>query len=152
MIATCRYLGALVVGAVDGASKQERLSDHYSTIKSHWKRNLLTGAIAAIAMGFFKKKHPPEIQGTGYVVHSLEAALWAFYRSNSFREGLFMAVNLGGAADTTGAMYDQSAGAYYGEEAIPASWRSKLVGSDLIESFVRNCSLWHRSDWQVQSL
>ena len=39
-----------------------------------------------------------------------------------------MAVNLGGAADTRGA--------YYGEAAIPASWRSKLVGSDLIASFV----------------
>ena len=72
-------------------------------------------------MGFFKKKHPPEIQRTGYVAHSLEAALWAFYRSNSFREGLLMAVNFGGAADTTGAIYGQLSDAYYGEEAIPAS-------------------------------
>jgi len=112
LITTCRYLGALVVGAVDGASKQELLSDHYSPVKGHWKRNLLTGEIAAIAAGVFKKKHPPEIQGTGYVVHSLEAALWAFYRSNSFREGLLMAVNLGGAANTTGAIYGQLAGGY----------------------------------------
>ena len=112
MIATCRYLGALVVGAVDGTSKQELLSDDYSPVKRHWKRNLLTGEIATIAAGVFKKKHPPELQGTGYVVHFLEAALWAVYRSNSFREGLLMAVKLGGAANTTGAIYGQLAGAY----------------------------------------
>jgi ADP-ribosylglycohydrolase len=69
------------------------------------------------------------------VVQSLEAALWAFYRSESFRDGLLLAVNLGNDADTTGAVYGQIAGAYYGEEAISASWRSKLVRRELIESF-----------------
>lgn len=60
--------------------------------------------IAAIAVGSFKAKEPPEIKGTGYVIESLEAALWAFDRSESFGEGALLAVNLGKDADTTGAI------------------------------------------------
>jgi ADP-ribosylglycohydrolase len=65
----------------------------------------------------------------------MEAALWAFYHSDSFKEGCLLAVNLGNDADTTGAVYGQLAGAFYGEQAIPESWRSKLAHRDLIESF-----------------
>ena len=65
----------------------------------------------------------------------LEAALWAFYNSNSFREGCLLAVNLGDDADTTGAVYGQLAGAYYGEDAIPADWRQRLAHLGLIKSF-----------------
>ncbi|HBY77548.1 MAG TPA: ADP-ribosylglycohydrolase, partial [Cyanobacteria bacterium UBA11148] len=71
--------------------------------------------------------------GTGYVVKSLEAALWAFYHSQSFEEGCLLAVNLGDDADTTGAVYGQLAGAFYGEQGIPQSWRDKLAYRDLIE-------------------
>jgi ADP-ribosylglycohydrolase len=86
-------------------------------------------------MGSFKRRQPPEIKGSGYAVRSLEAALWAFYRSDSFKDGCLLAVNLGDDADTTGAVYGQLAGAYYGENGIPVSWRSKLAQRNLIESF-----------------
>ena len=66
---------------------------------------------------------------------SLEAALWAFYRGESFREGCLLAVNLGDDADTTGAVYGQLAGAYYGAAQIPIAWREKLAKRDLIERF-----------------
>ena len=72
------------------------------------------------------------ITGTGYVVESLEAALWAFARSDSFGEGVFLAVNLGDNADTTGAIYGQIAGAFYGAEQIPAEWTLKLTMHDFI--------------------
>jgi len=62
----------------------------------------------------------------------LEAALWAFHRGASFREGCLLAVNLGDDADTTGAVYGQLAGAYYGEAMIPEEWRRKLTQHDLI--------------------
>jgi ADP-ribosyl-[dinitrogen reductase] hydrolase len=89
--------------------------------------------IAAIAAGSFKEKEPPEIRGTGYVVDSLEAALWAFDRSNSFREGALLAVNLGDDADTTGAIYGQIAGAFYGAKQIPQEWRAKLTMHDFMQ-------------------
>ena len=83
-----------------------------------------------MASGSFKKKEPPEIRGRGYVVKSLEAALWAFYKSNSFEEGCLLAVNLGEDADTTGAIYGQLAGAYYGFNDIPDKWRKELAETE----------------------
>ena len=91
--------------------------------------------IDEIAQGSFKNLEPPDIQGQGYVVKSLEAALWAFDRSDSYREGCLMAANLGDDADTTAAVYGQLAGAFYGESDIPESWRSKLARRSLIEGF-----------------
>ena len=67
-----------------------------------------------------------KIRGSGYVVQSLEAALWAFYHSNTFEEGCLMAVNLGDDADTTGAIYGQIAGAYYGKNGIDSRWLAKI--------------------------
>ena len=78
---------------------------------------------------------PPDIQGTGYVVDSLEAALWAFARTETFEEGCLAAVNLGNDADTTGAIYGQLAGAYYGVGALPGEWKEMIVQRELIEQF-----------------
>lgn len=131
----CRYYAALLVGAVGGAGKAELLSDHYSPVPGIWEERPLAPEIDEIAGGSFKLRHPPEIRGTGYVVKTLEAALWAFYRTETFREGCLLAVNLGDDADTTGAIYGQLAGAFYGESGIPESWRSQLAHRQLIESF-----------------
>jgi ADP-ribosylglycohydrolase len=131
----CRYFGGLIVGAVLGASKEELLSDRYSPVKDFWWENRLALEIDEIAWGSFKQMNPPEIRGIGYVVKCLEAALWAFYNSNSFREGCLLAVNLGDDADTTGAVYGQIAGAYYGEGEIPEDWKRKLAHLELIKSF-----------------
>jgi ADP-ribosyl-[dinitrogen reductase] hydrolase len=66
------------------------------------------------------------------VVRSLEAALWAFYRSDSFRDGALLAVNLGNDADTTGAIYGQLAGAFYGVNAIPKDWIERVTMREFI--------------------
>ena len=81
----------------------------------------LAPAIAEIANGSFNDREPPEIAGTGYVVRSLESALWAFAKSTTFEDGALLAVNLGDDADTTGAIYGQIAGAHYGVEGIPVA-------------------------------
>jgi ADP-ribosyl-[dinitrogen reductase] hydrolase len=127
-------MGALLIGAILGASKEELLTDGYSPVPGCWDRDPLVPAIEAIAQNSFKAKNPPEIKGTGYAAHSLEAALWAFYRSNTFEEGALLAVNLGDDADTTGAVYGQITGAYYGYEAIPEKWRKKIAKHELIIS------------------
>ena len=88
--------------------------------------------MAAVADGSFAEKDPPEICGSGYVVKSLEAALWAFAKSESFADGALLAVNLGDDADTTGAIYGQIAGAFYGIGGIPEAWVQKLAMRGLI--------------------
>ena len=130
----CRYMAGLIVGALDGVSKEELLTPFYTPVPGSWEEQPLTPEIAEVAAGSFKVRQPPEIRGLGYVVKTLEAALWAFYHSTSFREGCLLVVNLGDDADSTGAVYGQLAGAFYGEEAIPAEWRAKLAKRELIES------------------
>lgn len=131
----CRYAAALIVGAVNGASKDELLAPRYSPDPGVWDEAPLAPAVDAIAFGSYRDHDPPRIRGTGYVVHSLEAALWAFHRSSTFREGALLAVNLGDDADTTGAVYGQIAGAYYGLSGIPAEWLRRLAKRELIEDY-----------------
>lgn len=131
-IDACRFLGALIVGAVRKESKDQLLSPFYHPAEGYWTKKPLAPKIAEIAAGSYKKKEPPNIKGSGYVVKSLEAALWAFYKTNSFKEGLLLAVNLGDDADTTGAVYGQLAGAFYGVDDIPISWRNKISHYDYI--------------------
>ncbi|NEX22370.1 ADP-ribosylglycohydrolase family protein, partial [Thiorhodococcus mannitoliphagus] len=88
----------------------------------------------AIAAGRFKERQPPAIRGTGYVVHALEAPLWTFATTETFRDGALRAVNLGEDVDTTGAIYGQLAGAYYGGEAIPANWRACHARAEEIDA------------------
>lgn len=83
--------------------------------------------IVAIARGGYIGKREDEIRGSGYVVQSLEAALWCFSRTQSFREAVLAAANLGDDADTTAAVCGQLAGAYYGASAIPGEWLEKLA-------------------------
>lgn len=128
----CRYLAGLLVGALTGVPREELLADGFSPVPGLWKESPLEPRIAAIASGSFRRKEPPAIRGSGYVVESLEAALWAFHRSCSFREGALLAVNLGNDADSTGAVYGQLAGAFYGEEGIPAGWRTRLARNDFL--------------------
>jgi ADP-ribosyl-[dinitrogen reductase] hydrolase len=131
----CRYLGALIVGAVAGAAKEQLLACRYSPVRDYWQERPLAPEVDQVAMGSFKRKQPPEIHGSGYVVKSLEAALWAFYHGRTFEEGCLLAANLGDDADTTAAVYGQLAGAYYGEESIPEAWRARLALRETIESF-----------------
>jgi ADP-ribosyl-[dinitrogen reductase] hydrolase len=88
-------------------------------------------------------KEPPNIQGTGYVVRSLEAALWAFHHADDFRRAALRAVNLGHDADTTGAVCGQLAGACWGESGIPEAWRRGLARIDLSKVL---CLTWPNMD------
>ncbi len=136
----CRYLGALICGAVNGVSKDALLSDHFSPAgDGYWQEVApLAPKIAEIASGSFKRKSEDNIETTPYVVHTLEAALWAFYSTDTFEEGALSAVNLGDDADTTGAVYGQLAGAVYGVSSIPEGWRDKLTFREKIETFAND--------------
>jgi ADP-ribosylglycohydrolase len=123
----CRYYAGLIVGALHGEPKERLLGCKYTPVDGLWDECPLSPRIEVTAEGLFKRKWPPEIRGTGYVVQSLEAALWAFWNHDSFESGALAAVNLGDDADTTGAIFGQLAGAYYGERAIPARWRQRLA-------------------------
>lgn len=91
-------------------------------------------AIRALTAGSWRGKAEQEIQSTGYVVHTLEAALWAFEQASSFEEAILAAVNLGHDADTVGAVCGQIAGAVWGLSGIPEGWRRRLWDGARIEA------------------
>lgn len=123
----CRLLGGLIVGAVQGIEKNALLSEDYARSIELAAGKAFCDPIADLASGSFQRRDPPEIRGTGYVVTSLEAALWAFARGEDFSDAVLRAVNLGDDADTTGAISGQLAGAYYGFPGIPRDWIEQLA-------------------------
>lgn len=79
-----------------------------------------------MSFGHFFDKPRSEIKGNGYVVDSLEAALWCFMHTNSYADAVLEAVNLGDDSDTTAAITGQLAGAFYGINGIPETWKRQL--------------------------
>ncbi len=73
-----------------------------------------------------------EISSSGYVLSSLEASLWCLLNTNSYKEAVLRAVNLGNDTDTIGAITGSMAGIYYGYDAIPSEWVSKLQRTDYL--------------------
>jgi ADP-ribosylglycohydrolase len=142
----CRYLAALLLGALYGESRERLLQPRYSPVAGLWERQPLGPEIDVVAAGSFRQKQPPFIRGTGYVVESLEAALWAFAHSDNFRDGCLLAANLGDDADTTAAVYGQLGGAFYGAAGIPAGWRRKLARREEIEGLAEG--LWRAASGQ----
>lgn len=128
-VAACRIFSQLIVAALHGYDKESILSPE--SILPYTLDDLTT-RLEAITNGSYKNKEAIDIRGSGYVVESLEAALWAFWNSTTFEEGALLAVNLGDDADTTGAVYGQIAGAYYGMKGIPKHWLKKLVWREKI--------------------
>lgn len=128
----CRYYAGLILGALRGERRERLLAPRYNPVCGVWEGEALCPRIDAIAAGSFKVRQPPEVRGTGYVVDALEAALWAFWTTDTFEAGALAAVNLGDDADTTGAIYGQLAGTYYGLAGIHERWRSTIALQDRI--------------------
>jgi ADP-ribosyl-[dinitrogen reductase] hydrolase len=122
-IDACRYLSLLLSELIKGEDKQAVTSLGYQPA---------THEISALHCGDFTVKSYEELIGSGYVIESLEAALWCFVNSDSFAECVLAAANLGDDADTTAAIAGQLAGAYYGHQAIRADWRDALHMHDEI--------------------
>ena len=136
-IDACRYYGSLIVSVMNNITKDKLLSEnYYSKVLKKWFQNdPLDPEIENIARGSFKLERGYEdgIRGKGYIVNSLEAALWAFWKSKSYRDGALAAVNLGDDTDTTAAIYGQLAGAYYGFNDLPKEWVECLNAKDFIK-------------------
>ena len=73
------------------------------------------------------------IRSTGYVVDTLEAAIWSLANTGSFEDALLKAVNLGHDTDTVGAVAGGLAGLYYGCDAIPEDWLTAIQRREWIE-------------------
>jgi ADP-ribosylglycohydrolase len=136
-LSACAYFGVVLAGLVNGLSRDEVLHPDWPTLQGLREIFPLHPEIEEVAQGSFRRRVPPDVRGSGYVVKSLEAALWAFHDAADFREAVLRAVNLGDDADMTGAVCGQLAGAHWGEPSIPAAWRDRLAGRELVEGALR---------------
>jgi ADP-ribosyl-[dinitrogen reductase] hydrolase len=124
-IEASQLFAAMIYQALNGATKADIL------LQSGFE-SLSSEKLIAIANGAYFNKAEPQIKGSGYVVESLEAALWCFYVTDSFEAAILKATNLGDDADTTAAICGQLAGAYYGESNIPKHWLNALYQGKMI--------------------
>jgi ADP-ribosylglycohydrolase len=86
--------------------------------------------------GDIDKFSEKDIHSSGYVIHTLEASIWCLLTTNSFKEAVLKAVNLGGDTDTTASVTGGLAGLYYGEEAIPSEWINSIVKLDDVNNLI----------------
>lgn len=132
-LSASRYMVVVLAGLMKGLARDEVLAEDWEPVRRLRANEALHPEVDAIVAGSFRRRDPPEIRGGGYVVESLEAALWAFHNADSFEQAVLRAVNLGDDADTTGAVCGQFSGACWGVEGIPASLLDGLARRDAIE-------------------
>ena len=87
-----------------------------------------------IIEGEYFEKNTDEIKSTGYVVDTLESALWSFITTDNFETALLKAVNLGDDADTVGSITGQITGVYYGYNQIPNRWTKNIAKKEWLKS------------------
>lgn len=114
----CRLLALVLFGCLRGRGRDEVLS--------HSTAEFACPAVRELAAGAYQGKPVSAIRGSGYAVHSLEAALWCFAITDDVRSAVLAAANLGEDADTTAAIVGQIAGAFYGADGIPGEWLATL--------------------------
>ena len=124
-VEACALFAELLVEAIGGALKESVLQAR------EWDGD---AGVAAVAAGSWRSKARDDISSSGYVLHTLEAALWCVGRSESVAEALVLAANLGRDADTVGAVTGQLAGALWGVSGAPAAWLDKLAWRQQIET------------------
>ena len=125
----CELLGMLLCNLFSGLS----LSEALHSVRHHEVGKKWDPEVQDIVNGTWINKTRQDIESTGYVIHTLEAAIWSVHHTTSFEDALILAVNLGHDADTVGAVSGQLAGALYGVQAIPQRWMNTLAKRDILE-------------------
>lgn len=121
----CTAFAELIADAIAGSPRHETLAARSSTFSPK---------VADVLGGSWRGKHRDAIRSSGYVIHSLEAALWCVGRTSCFADAVLLAANLGDDADTVAAITGQLAGATYGRSAIPAAWLAQLAWRERLET------------------
>lgn len=127
-VSCCQLFGAQLNLALNGSDKEEALAPK---VRSLFPRPLLINA------GEYKQKTREQIRSSGYVVDTLEAALWAVWNTDNFRDAILLAANLGDDADSVAATAGQIAGALYGVSGIPSEWVRDVAWSAHIQSLAQ---------------
>ena len=125
----CRVFAELLAEAIAGSPRADLLA-----------RRPFEGApaVARVMAGSWRGRPRNRIRSSGYVVHTLEAAIWSVARTGDFRNAVLLAANLADDADTVAAVTGQLAGALYGLSGIPDDWLERVAWKErLLEAAQR---------------
>ena len=129
----CKLLGSILFNIFSSEEQANKQQDKSSVLFEHQFHDWKAEKIALIADGRYREELGTKVKGSGYVVESLDAAIWCFQTTDNYKDAILKATNLGDDADTTAAICGQIAGAYYGVQGIPESWLEKLTMKEEIE-------------------
>ncbi len=122
----CLLLSKIIIEGIRTGNKDTTLS---SVETLH-----VADKISHVKSREYEEKDRDDIKSDGYVVSTLEAAMWSVWKTDNFKDALLLAVNLGDDADTVGAVAGQIAGAIYGVDEIPEEWIVGLAeGSRILD-------------------
>lgn len=127
----CAYHARLVRELVGGAGLREAMAAAAIDLDL-WVPDEEREVLDPILSGEILERSREEIDSSGYVVHTLGASLWCLARHEEWRGAVLEAVNLGGDADTTGAVTGGLAGVIHGAGAIPQAWIDGLERCDYV--------------------
>jgi ADP-ribosyl-[dinitrogen reductase] hydrolase len=124
----CIYLSRVICGFISGLGKDSLLQKDDS-----WPES-----VKQIAKMKYVDLPRNEIYSSGYVIDTLEAALWSFSQADDFEEAVLLAANLGEDSDTVAAVTGQIAGAFWGFSSIPKKWVELIYESDRIQKLAND--------------
>lgn len=123
----CTFLNVAITHLLQGQSKQEAVEAAYEACD---------GASDALRERIGRALEPHcEISPSGYVLDTLQVALWSFMHTSDFESAVVIAINRGDDADTVGAVTGALAGARYGLDGIPERWRTALKEHDSLIAY-----------------
>jgi len=145
--AACAFYCVMVKSLLEGALPHEAYRSTIQTVQGYYDRqpsrsSLSFSHFSRLFSGNIDDLPEDEIESDGYVIHTLEAGIWCFLNSGSYKEAVLKAVNLGEDTDTTATVTGGLAGIHYGYNAIPEEWINQIARREdiqkLFEQFMRS--------------
>ncbi|MEJ8303828.1 ADP-ribosylglycohydrolase family protein [Saccharibacillus sacchari] len=126
----CQIYVEMVLKLLEGGSAENAYRETVTSINERYAEHAELHTFERIMNGGLADLKRDEIRSSGYVVDTLEAALWCLLTTDNYREAALKAVNLGEDTDTTAAVAGGLAGILYGEPSIPSEWLSQIAKLD----------------------
>jgi ADP-ribosylglycohydrolase len=135
----CWLLVEILINIIEGNQKKNAIDSAYKSVGNWVKASEIKSEWSKFhrCHSSIEDKAENTIKSSGYVIDSLEASLWSFLRTTTFKDAILSAVSLGGDTDTIGSITGSLAGLFYGFENIPDSWYNELKGKELIENQIK---------------
>ena len=141
----CDIYVAVLLKLLNGSEKDVALTEAFEQIRKYVSKNkdfeYAFAQYQRLGDSDFSSLPESKISSKGYVVDTLEATLWCFLTTDSYRDCILKILNLGNDTDTVGAVAGAMAGIYYADQKkkdIPEDWINDLQGKDLLDNAIKN--------------